>query len=300
MPALLLMASLAPVSCIVPSARTLPEEGGSTAYLRSFADATELGAYLRRGSDAGPLVAAHRGGATGGWPENALETFANTINDTPALLEVDVRGTADGRLVLIHDDSLSRTTSGDGIVAARTLPELRNLTLRAPDGSDTPYAIPTLEEALAWADGRAVLSLDLKDTADPAAVLEIIDRHGAGDRVIVITYDLDTYRSLYARAPDLVYAVPASTAAEVEALFAAETDLTRVVGWGGDDSVNDTVASALHERGIRLMLGTYETVDLQDARSARIAYGSLVAGGADIIATDRAALAARAIRESED
>src|SRR5690606_35917448 len=105
-------------------------------------------AYLRWRPGAPVLVSAHRGGPRPGLPENALATFEYALNFAPALLETDVRRTADGTLVLLHDETLDRTTTGAGPVAARTLADLRTLYLLDPEGTATPHRIPTLAEAL--------------------------------------------------------------------------------------------------------------------------------------------------------
>src|SRR5262245_58605704 len=104
-----------------------------------------------------PLVSAHRGGARRGFPENCLATFENTLRHTPALLEVDPRYTKDGAIVLMHDATLERTTTGEGKVADHTLAELKALRLKDPEGNITDYRIPTLDEALAWAKGKTML-----------------------------------------------------------------------------------------------------------------------------------------------
>lgn len=67
------------------------------------------------------LVSAHRGGFTTKFPENAIATMAHTLTIAPALLEVDLRRTADGKWILMHDETLDRTTDGTGMVEATTL-----------------------------------------------------------------------------------------------------------------------------------------------------------------------------------
>jgi glycerophosphoryl diester phosphodiesterase len=68
-----------------------------------------------------PLISAHRGGPRKGFPENCIATFENTLRHTHALLEVDPRYTKDGVIVLMHDATLERTTTGAGKVSDHTL-----------------------------------------------------------------------------------------------------------------------------------------------------------------------------------
>ncbi len=80
------------------------------------------------------VVAAHRGGPEPGFAENAIPTFENTLTQAPALLEIDIRETSDGALVLMHDDTLERTTTGAGAVREATLAELQALSLEDETG----------------------------------------------------------------------------------------------------------------------------------------------------------------------
>ena len=58
------------------------------------------------------LVSAHRGGAQKGFPENCIATFEDTLENTYAIMEIDPRYTKDGEIVVHHDDTLARTTTG--------------------------------------------------------------------------------------------------------------------------------------------------------------------------------------------
>jgi glycerophosphoryl diester phosphodiesterase len=111
------------------------------------------------------VVAAHRGGPTSGFAENAIPTFENTLRHVPALLEIDIARTRDGVLVLMHDETVDRTTTGSGRVIDLTLSQLRTFRLEDDAGAALTARVPTLREALDWAAGRAVLELDVKSGA---------------------------------------------------------------------------------------------------------------------------------------
>jgi glycerophosphoryl diester phosphodiesterase len=141
------------------------------------------------------VIVAHRGchnaapaHGLGAAPENSLAALENCVAMGIDLLEIDVRRSADGELVVIHDATVDRTTSGTGQVGAMTLDALRALRLRQNlgGGSAAPTAerIATLDEMLAAARGRILLNLDVKD----AVYVETIDavlRAGMADQVIV-------------------------------------------------------------------------------------------------------------------
>lgn len=268
----------------------------SSVHYRDFADADDLAAYLRWRPGAPVLVSAHRGGPAPGLPENALATFEYTLNFAPVLVEADVRRAADGTLVLHHDETLDRTTTGTGPVAARTLAELRTLYLLDPEGTVTHHRIPTLAEALAWAEGRAILMLDVKEDVPPEAVVAAIREADAEDQTIVIVYALADLRAYHALAPDLVYSAAATTPAEVEALLAAPVDTGRLVAFAGVGTVDPVVVARLHEAGIRVQAGTFGATDEAAARLGAAAYRPLLDAGADVLATDDVPAAARAVR----
>jgi glycerophosphoryl diester phosphodiesterase len=144
---------------------------------------TTLSAYLRCLDEADvTLVSGHRGGPEPGFPENAVETFANTLSQGPFLLEVDVRRTADGVFVLMHDETLERTTTGTGRVDETDWAAMQTYRLIDNDGAVTAFRPPSLSEALAWAEGRAMLQLDVKSGVDIAALTRFVAASGARPR----------------------------------------------------------------------------------------------------------------------
>ena len=125
-PAVLLGAavSLSPLSAAVAPQ---PSAGLYTIDARTPEGLQEL---FAPGGDALPLVSAHRGGAGKGFPENCIATFEQTLRHCWSMLEIDPRYTKDHVLVLNHDPTLERTTSGTGRVADHTLEELKQLRLK--------------------------------------------------------------------------------------------------------------------------------------------------------------------------
>lgn len=108
------------------------------------------------------LVIAHRSG----WhdfPENSVPAITNAIRMGVDIVEIDVRKTSDGHLVLMHDKTVNRTTTGQGCVSDMTLAEIRNLRLKDRAGQVTPFTVPTLEEAMLAAKGSVAVCLDKCD-----------------------------------------------------------------------------------------------------------------------------------------
>ncbi len=115
------------------------------------------------------LVAAHRGLAglsTGAWekyPENSLPAIARSIALGVDIVEVDVRKTKDGHLILMHDASVDRTTDGTGAITNFTLAEIKKLRLKLGVGGTnavTDQRVPTLEEVMLLAKDKCMVNLD--------------------------------------------------------------------------------------------------------------------------------------------
>ena len=162
----------------------------------AFAVAVLRKAARRRVDTGWPTNFAHRGASLIA-PENTLEAFRLAARSGAGGLELDIHMTSDGRIVVIHDDSVDRTTEGEGCVRHMTLPEIQSLDAGyrfTSDGGNTyPYRgqgvqVPELGQVLREFPGHKV-NIDIKE-AQPSvevALLETIENAGAGDRVLVVS-----------------------------------------------------------------------------------------------------------------
>ncbi len=271
----------------------------SSVHYRALVSSDALSAYLRWRPGAPRLVSAHRGAPPPGLPENSLAAFEHALNVAPALIETDIRPTADGRLVLMHDETLDRTTTGTGRLDATPFAALRALRLRAASGAVTPFRVPTLDEALAWADGRAVLMLDVKRDVPLDTLVAAIRAARAENRVVVITYSLDAHRALARLAPDLMVSATAETLADADALLASGLDLSRVIAFAGVGVPDPAVVARLHAAGIRVQAATFETDPAALASADATLYAPYLSAGADVLATDHVAGAAVAVQTAD-
>ena len=143
---------------------------------------------------------AHRGGIVPGYPENTLSAFRQAVKHGAEVIEVDLRGTKDGEVVILHDETLDRTTNGKGKVTDYTLAELKKLDAGAGE------RIPTYEEALQLVAGTGVkLLLDIKESPvlDKRKVVRLTDKYNAALNVIVGPRNLDDLRAFRALNPNL-------------------------------------------------------------------------------------------------
>jgi len=138
------------------------------------------------------MLVAHRGGS-GVAPENTLVAFRRALDWWDAdMLELDVRATRDGEVVVLHDATVDRTTDGTGAVESMTLVEVRDLDagyrFRAPDGR-TPFRghgvrVPLLREVV-QAFPRTRLNVEIKDRAAAAEAVRVVRRMGASHRTLI-------------------------------------------------------------------------------------------------------------------
>jgi glycerophosphoryl diester phosphodiesterase len=153
-----------------------------------------------------PLVMAHRGGA-GLWPENTVYAFARAVEMGVDVLEMDLHSTSDGALVIIHDDTVDRTTDGTGPINRLTLDQLKRLDAAyrwsGDGGRSFPLrgqgiGVPTLYE-LFKAFPRMRFNIDIKQE-QPSLIkpfCRLIRESGMTDRVLVASFDakvLDEFR----------------------------------------------------------------------------------------------------------
>jgi len=233
------------------------------------------------------LVAAHRGGPADGLPENALETLKDRHARAPMLLEVDLRQARDGTIVLMHDKTLDRTTSGSGRVDALSAAQIADLRLLDPDGDATDSAPPTLAETLAWADGRAILELDLKDV-DPAAAWRAVAAAGAEDEVVLIAYTLDAAIAAARVAPDAVISAPIGSRADLDRARAEPALIDSLLAWTGTGAPDPALFDLLEGTDISIIYGALGPHDPARIREA-------VRLGADIVVSDHPLQAARVL-----
>ena len=242
-----------------------------------------------------PLISAHRGGPTDKFPENALETFENSFRKQPIIIECDVRLTKDSQLVLMHDETLDRTTTASGNVHDYDLAALKKFQLKDPQGQVTPYRIPTLDEALRWGAGKVIFTIDVKRGVPYPAVVDAIRRNNAAAYSIVITYNADQAAAVHQLAPDLMISASIRSASDLLRLNDRNVPDNRLVAFVGTSEVDHNVYELLHEHGILCILGTMGNLDKQAATHGNAVYTALIERGADILSTDNPAEAGRAL-----
>ncbi len=204
----------------------------------------------------GALVIAHRGGPTREFPENAIETLERTLKAGTRVMEVDIATSKDGVLFLMHDDTLDRTTTGEGEISALGWEAIRDVNLETYS-EETGFKPPTLKQALEWAVANGViLELDRKRTTDAAAMVAAVRAAKAENNVLMITYTDEQAAEMHRLAPELVINATIDSTARLDRLIAAGVRPEHLLAWTGVEAPNPELWQALSARGIESIFGT--------------------------------------------
>jgi glycerophosphoryl diester phosphodiesterase len=244
---------------------------------------------------------AHRG-ASAERPENTLGAFERAVEVGAPAIEFDVRVTADGHAVVVHDASVDRTTNGSGVVRSMTLDEVRALEIATGDGD--PEHVPTLEEVLRFASSRAAVDVEIKNLPgepdfDPERELAVEALHRALDDVgfvgpvIVSSFNPRSIAASRTMRPEVPTGLLTEYSVDAEAALtyaAAEGHAWVLPFLGKVREAGEGFPSDVHRAG--LLLGTWLTDDPDEALA-------LFASGVDAVATNdpRAVVAACATLE---
>jgi len=208
-------------------------------------------------------IIAHRG-ARASEPENTVRAMNKAFECGADAVEIDLRFTCDHKLVVIHDDTLERTTNGTGKVSDMTIEQLR--ALDAGKGE----RIPELSEALSVAKRYSrPLVIELKEEGMEWQVLEEVTEAGLGDKVTISSFIHTSLRNLKEKAPEIKTGVISASVpvnpvrlvqdAKADVIFAKYSRITR-----------EFIDACVGYEGIEVYLWTVNTID--DLNNA-ISYG---------------------------
>lgn len=144
---------------------------------------SEIRENLLNGKPNQILVVSHRADWRNA-PENSLQAIQNCIDMGVDMVEVDLKKTKDGHLILMHDRLINRTMNGKGEAKDFTLEELRKLRLKNGAGIKTRHLVPTLEEALLLCKGKVMINLD-KGYDYFKEAYEVLEKTGTVDHCII-------------------------------------------------------------------------------------------------------------------
>ena len=212
-----------------------------------------------------PLNIAHRG-FSGRYPENTMLAFSRAVEAGCDGIELDVHLSADGELVIIHDELVDRTTDGTGLVKDMTLQELRELDASA--GFRGKYGInriPTLKEYFDLAKASGILTnIELKTSVYTYPGIEektlaLIDEYELRDKIVISSFNHYSVLRMQALAPDMPYG------------FLEECRLIDTVGYTASHGVqavhpefhmvDEEFMEAAHKHGLAVNAWTVNTAE---------------------------------------
>jgi glycerophosphoryl diester phosphodiesterase len=234
------------------------------------------------------MVSVHRGGGElKGLPENCLESFDYISNKMPCIIECDIEMTKDSVMVLMHDKTLDRTSTGKDLVFNNTFETLDKLKLKDNFGNETAYKIPTLEKALKWGKNKVIFTLDVKKTTPFKKVIEMVNQQNAQNYAVIITYNANEALEVYKLDPNLLISVSIMQISDYERLSQLGIPDKNMLAFIGTREAKTELIDFLHKKGIMCILGVLGNLDKKAAARGDEYYNTFLHQGVDIFATDR-------------
>lgn len=249
------------------------------------------------------LVVSHRGDWRNA-PENSLQAFQNCIDMGVDMVELDLKKTKDGELILMHDNTLNRTTNGTGKPEDYTLAELKELRLKNGAGCLTRHKIPTLRETMLLCKGKILVNVD-KGYEYFEDVQKILEETGTANQCVVkekIPYQ--TIKEQHGDILDKVIFMPKADLCKPEAKSVIDSYLLNEKPLAFEvrfSQVNDKVfelIKKLNDNGIKVFVNALwpaQNAEHDDDRAVELkqpdeSWGWLIQQGFKLIQTDRPAL----------
>ena len=203
--------------------------------------------------------------------------FERAIQQGADLIELDVRQTSDGHIVVVHDETVDRTTNGSGTISAITLEELQVLDAGSWMGKDFEgEKIPTLADALVLTDGRAGLVIEIKAGSHQYPNIEknivsLLERLNRLDDIIIISADraaIDRIRRCNNRVATLSFDDDPLSAAFWESNFKETTPVTRYTKFVfcRHEDVTVELVNKAHRRSVGVLTSLVQTKTVTQAK----------------------------------
>lgn len=225
-----------------------------------------------------PTVIAHRGNHQHA-PENTLRAFRDAIAAGVDFVEVDLRTTRDSVLLVMHDETVDRTTNGNGRVSQMNWKELQNLTVTDKNHSENgTEKIPAFVDVLKLCKGKMKIYLDFK-AASVEPTWKQIKSFGMENDVVVYVNSMDQYEQWRAHAPRLpiICSLPRYTSNVAES-FLNQTP-AEILDGRLNDYTTDLI-SLIHQKGVKVW------IDVQHPREDSITWSQALSLPCDGLQTD--------------
>lgn len=236
------------------------------------------------------LVSAHRGGSgIENYPENSIETMQYLYEKGIQIFEIDVAKTKDGQLILMHDNSLQRTSTGRQDVNQVTLNQIKEYFLVDDFKNTTTFKIPTFTEALIWGKGKPIyFMVDIKKDVDYKDLIAEIRKNQLQNQVVLVSYSTGQAKKLNRLAPEMLLSVSMRNEREFNEMINSGIPTDKMVAFTGTIRSPKELYDKIHEQNIMVIFGTLGNIDRSAKARGNTIYQELETQGVDIFATDRA------------
>jgi glycerophosphoryl diester phosphodiesterase len=201
-------------------------------------------------------VVGHRG-AAGYEPENTLRSFRRAIELGAGWIELDVRMSKDGVLMVMHDETVDRTTDGTGEVAELTLNELKRL------DAGKGEKIPMLQEVIDLAKGKAKVDIEIKSKGIEPDVVDMIEKNGIVRKCMVSSFKADIIKKVKELNEDVKTAIITSKVPEDVVKY-----IGSIVKETGTDAImaskkvtDGRLVGVAHKKGLEVGIWNADTPD---------------------------------------
>ncbi|MBX2922712.1 MAG: glycerophosphodiester phosphodiesterase family protein [Chitinophagaceae bacterium] len=220
------------------------------------------------------LVAAHRA-PHANQPENSLAAVKEAISMGIDIVELDLRETKDGVLVIMHDKTVDRTTTGKGAVSGMSWKQLKKLRL-LHNGKPTGERIPTFKEVLKLVKGNIMLDIDYKAEGGRAArsTLKLLRKKGMERQSLFFLYDYKDADTLYAMNPKLQFMTRAYNKDDVDGIL--QLTMPVPVIHADDKFYTDSLMSVIRVKGKRLWMNALNKYDKMEQEKKGAGFDALL------------------------
>ena len=250
-------------------------------------------------------LCAHRAntqkGIADGIPENSLTSIEYAINAGVEMIELDARPTSDGILVLMHDNTIDRTTNGSGAVGDYSYQQLQQLYLKDAAGNLTNERIPTLEDALKKGKGKVYFNLDIvnKNVA-VATMVALLKKLDMENEVLLYVSNNRNYAYDLKAANSTLLLHPMAKASDDITYFASSyTDNVQMMQLSTSDALAGAMTEDIKSKGWLLfsnIVGANDTNMLSDNYSGLV---GMINKRINVVQTDYAELAAKYLKSKK-
>lgn len=232
-----------------------------------------------------PLIMAHRMSPLPvGYAENSLITLSYNIKHYKNVIqEIDIHITSDGKAILMHDDTLDRTSTGKGKISNTSYEKIQTLHLKDSKGHVLNDKIPLLIDALKMAKGKVMLMLDMKPGTDSKYMMDIVKQTKTEKQVIVICYSVEDGVKMHKLYPKLVLALGFNTPDGIKKIKNSGLPVKQLIALIPRNASENLLQSVLNMK-VPISYSAQNGIDLD--KEPQLSYKFIAKKGISILCTD--------------